>query len=98
MAKKWKGQEMMRIFRRKIGPAGLLALLFAVVPVAAAGTAQAVTLRPYGPVYNGGSPRCLASGTPSRAPLVHFSTSVYQQWRYTITGHIVRTSPAGCLD
>src|SRR5258708_8736565 len=98
MAKKWKGQEMMRIFRRKIGPAGLLAVLVAVVRVAAAGTAQAVTLRPYGHVYNGDSPRCLDSGTPSGALLFNCSTSIYQQWRYTITGQIVGNSPTGCLD
>lgn len=92
----------MRISGRKAGLAGVLALLFAVVPVAAAGQAQAVPLLPSfgsGHVYNGGSPRCLDSGTPTGALLFNCSTSAYQQWVYnTRTGRFTGNSPTGCLD
>jgi hypothetical protein len=53
----------------------------------------------YGHVYNGDSPRCLDSGTPTDAQLWTCSGSIYQQWSYNPTsGAIVGNSPTGCLD
>jgi hypothetical protein len=67
-----------------------------------AGPAQAQRFPPvnyYGHVYNGGSPRCLDSGTPRNAQLWTCSTSIYQQWTYNARfGEIVGNSPTGCLD
>ena len=52
-----------------------------------------------GHVYNGGSPRCLDSGTVVNAQLWSCSTSIYQQWSYnTRAGRIIGNSPTGCLD
>ncbi len=92
---------MMRIFRRKAGVAALLTLLFALLPFAT-GSAQASpglpTLPPHGQVYNGDSPRCLDSGTPTGALLFNCSTSIYQLWVYNRSDEIVGNSPTGCLD
>ena len=49
---------MIRTPRRKVGIAAVLTVLFGLLPFAAAGTAQAITLPPHGHVYNGDSPRC----------------------------------------
>lgn len=90
---------MTRTSRRKTGLAGLLALLFAVVPFAVTGTAQAFpTLPPHGHVYNGDSPRCLDSGTAKGALLFNCSTSTYQYWVYNRLNEIVGNSATGCLD
>jgi len=90
---------MIRISGRKAGLAGVLALLFAVMPVAAVGQAQATPfIVAYGHVFNGDSPRCLDSGTLNGAALFNCSTSVYQQWTYTLNGRIIGNSPTGCLD
>jgi hypothetical protein len=52
-----------------------------------------------GHVYNGDSPRCLDSGTPTEAQLWTCSSSIYQQWVYNPrVGEIVGNSPTGCLD
>jgi hypothetical protein len=89
---------MKRFFRRKFGVAAFLTLLFALIPFAAAGSAQAITLPPHGQVYNGDSPRCLDSGTPTGALLFNCSTSIYQQWVYNSSAEIVGNSPTGCLQ
>jgi hypothetical protein len=89
---------MVRIFRRKAGLIGLMGLLIAIVPFAVSGTAQAVTLPAHGQVYNGDSPRCLDSGTPTGALLFNCSTSIYQQWVYNSSDEIVGNSPTECLS
>jgi Ricin-type beta-trefoil lectin domain len=88
---------MVNIFRRKAGLVGLMSLLAVVVPLAISGTAQAVTIPAHGQVYNGDSPRCLDSGTPTGALLFNCSTSIYQQWVYNSSDEIVGNSPTGCL-
>jgi len=92
----------MRISRRKAdlaGLAGLAALLFAVLPVAAASPAHAVPMFAYGHVYNGDSPRCLDSGTTTGALLFNCSTSTSQHWAYSYRNNTIGgNSPAGCLD
>jgi len=74
----------------------------ALLPFAAAGSAQAVptlpTIPAHGQVYNGDSPRCLDSGTPMGALLFNCSSSIYQQWVYNRLNEIVGNSPTGCLD
>ena len=52
----------------------------------------------YGHVYNGDSPRCLDSGTPSGALLFTCSNSTYQYWVYNRSDEIVGNSQTGCLD
>jgi len=90
---------MIRTSRRKVGVAGFLTLLVALLPFAAAGTAQALpALTPHGHVYNGDSPRCLDSGTTKGALLFNCSTSIYQYWVYNRSDEIVGNSPTGCLD
>ncbi len=96
-----KSRQTIPAPRRKIGVAAFLTLLFALLPFAAAGTAQAITIAPpHGQVYNGDSPRCLDSGTTSGALLFNCSTSIYQQWTYdnVNTNAIIGNSPKGCLD
>jgi hypothetical protein len=78
-----------------------LALCVGALSVVVAVPAQAQPFNQYysGHVYNGGSPRCLDSGTPTNAQLWTCSTSIYQQWTYnTRGGQIVGNSPTGCLD
>jgi Ricin-type beta-trefoil lectin domain len=80
-----------------------MALSIGAMSALVAGPAQA--LPPLGPtiysghVYNGDSPRCLDSGTPTGAQLWTCSTSIYQQWVYNPrVGEIIGNSPSGCLD
>ncbi len=91
---------MIRTSRRKVGVAAFVTLLFALLPFAAAGTAQAFVnpVLANGQVYNADSPRCLDSGTTKGAVLFNCSTSIYQQWVYTRSLAIVGNSPTGCLD
>ncbi|HET7014202.1 MAG TPA: RICIN domain-containing protein [Streptosporangiaceae bacterium] len=89
---------MTRFLRRRYGLAALSTLLFALLPFAMAGSAQAVTLPPHGQIYNNDSPRCLDSGTPNGVLLFNCTTSIYQQWSYNRLGEIVGNSPTGCLD
>jgi endo-1,4-beta-xylanase len=89
---------MIRTSRRKVRAAAFLTLLFALLPFAAAGTAQAVTIPPHGHVYNGDSPRCLDSGTTKGALLFTCSNSTYQYWVYNRSDEIVGNSQTGCLD
>jgi hypothetical protein len=91
---------MIRTSRRKVGVAAFLTLLFALLPLAAAGTAQAFVnpVLAYGEVHNADSTRCLDSGTPSGALLFNCSGSTYQHWVYTTSLNILGNSPSGCLD
>lgn len=82
---------MIRTSRRKVGVAAFFTLLFALLPFAAAGTAQAITLPPHGHVYNSDSPRCLDSGTTKGALLFTCSNSIYQYWVLNRSHEIVGT-------
>jgi hypothetical protein len=91
---------MIRTSHRKVGIAAFLTLLFALLPFAAAGPAQAF-MNPvvaYGQVNNADSPRCLDSGTTKGALLFNCSGSPYQYWVYVRTGQITGSAPTGCLD
>jgi hypothetical protein len=85
------------LIHRKAGLVGLLTLMLAALLMTVSGTAQAVTIPAHGQVYNGDSPRCLDSGTPTGALLFNCSTSVNQQWVYNNADEIVGNSPTGCL-
>jgi hypothetical protein len=91
---------MIRTSRRKAGLAAFVTLLFALLPFAAAGTAQAFMspVLAYGQVYNADSTRCLDSGTTKGALLFNCTNSPYQYWVYVRTGQITGNSPTGCLD
>jgi endo-1,4-beta-xylanase len=93
------------MLRRKFALMSALALLLGAMSAAAvAAPAQALPVIPVfdsGHVFNGDSPRCLDSGTPTHAQLWTCSTSVFQQWTHRAdfgAEPIVGNSPTGCLD
>lgn len=76
----------------------MAALLLCCMSTLVARPANAVMFY-HGHVYNGGSTRCLDSGTVINAQLWACSTAIYQQWSYNLTaGRIIGNSPTGCLD
>lgn len=75
----------------------MLALLILAASLLLPSSAKAQALA-FGQVFNGQSPRCLDSGTPTDTAMFNCSGSIYQVWTWTVTGQIIGNSPAGCLD
>ncbi|HEX4959230.1 MAG TPA: RICIN domain-containing protein [Thermoanaerobaculia bacterium] len=90
---------MLSSFKRRSIFALAMALSIGAMSMAVASPAQAQPAIASGHVYNGGSPRCLDSGTPTNAQLWTCSTSIYQQWAFPYaSGRMIGNSPTGCLD